>query len=66
MTDDKGNYVFVVGPDNKVQRRDVTVAGARSEGLLVSTGLAGSERVIAIAGAFLRAGEAVLIAGPAT
>ncbi|HWW21370.1 MAG TPA: efflux RND transporter periplasmic adaptor subunit [Steroidobacteraceae bacterium] len=66
LADDKGNYVLVVGQDNKVQRRDVTVAGARSEGLLVSAGLAGSERVIAIAGAFLRAGESVLIARPST
>jgi HlyD family secretion protein len=64
LTDDKGNYVLVVGAEEKLQRRDVTVAGARAEGLLVSAGLDGKERVIAIAGAFLRAGEAVQIAVP--
>lgn len=64
LSDEKGNYVLVVDADNKVRRREVTVAGARSEGLLVSAGLAGSERVIAIAGAFLRMGEAVVIAKP--
>src|SRR5580658_1491564 len=62
LTDDQGNYVLVVGAEDKLQRRDVTVAGARAEGLLVSAGLTGSERVIAIAGAFLRAGESVQVA----
>jgi HlyD family secretion protein len=66
LSDESGNYVLVVDADNKVQRRGVTVAGARSEGLLVSAGLAGTERVIAIAGAFLRMGEAVAIAKPAS
>ena len=46
--------------------RAVTVGGARSEGLLVSRGLNGSERVVAIAGAFLRTGETVAIAGKAS
>jgi HlyD family secretion protein len=66
LSDEQGNYVLVVDTDNKVQKREVTVAGARSEGLLVSAGLAGTERVIAIAGAFLRMGEAVVIATPGT
>lgn len=64
LSDDKGNYVLIVGGGDKVERRDVTVAGARPEGLLVSAGLEGNERIIAIAGAFLRAGESVQIAVP--
>jgi HlyD family secretion protein len=66
LSDDKGNYVLIVAADDKLQRRDVTVVGARPEGLLVSVGLEGSERVIAIAGAFLRPGETVQIAAPQT
>jgi RND family efflux transporter MFP subunit len=66
LTDEQGSYVLVVGADSRVHRQPVTVAGALSEGLLVSAGLAGSERVIAIAGAFLRAGEAVSIATPSS
>jgi multidrug efflux pump subunit AcrA (membrane-fusion protein) len=66
LSDEQGNYVLVVGKDNKLERRTVTVGGARSEGLLVSQGLNGSERVIAIAGAFLRTGETVAIAGKAS
>jgi HlyD family secretion protein len=65
LSDENGSYVLVVGSDNKLERRGVTVGGARSEGLLVSRGLSGSERVVAIAGAFLRTGEIVAIAGKA-
>ena len=61
LSDEHGNYVLVVGGDNKLERRAVTVAGARSEGLLVTQGLGGGERVVAIAGAFLRTGETVAI-----
>jgi HlyD family secretion protein len=63
LSDEQGNFVLIVGADSKLERRAVRVAGARSEGLLVSDGLAGTERVVAIAGAFLRAGEIVSIAG---
>ncbi|MDP9065626.1 MAG: efflux RND transporter periplasmic adaptor subunit [Pseudomonadota bacterium] len=65
LRDEHGKYVLVVGRDNKLERREVIVAGARSEGLLVSHGLDGSERVVAIAGAFLRTGETVAIAAKA-
>ncbi len=66
LSDEHGTYVLVVGSDNKLERRAVTLGGARSEGLLVSQGLNGSERVVAIAGAFLRTGETVAIAGKAS
>ena len=62
LTDDKGAYVLVVGRDDKIERRRVRVAAARSDGVLVDDGLRGTERVVAIAGAFLHPGEAVLTA----
>jgi HlyD family secretion protein len=62
LADEQGTYVLIVGPDNKLERRKVQVAGARSEGLLISDGLTGSEQIVAIAGAFLRVGEAVSVA----
>jgi multidrug efflux pump subunit AcrA (membrane-fusion protein) len=62
LSDEQGTYALVVGADDKVERRAVTVAGAHSEGLLVSGGLTGNERVVAIAGAFLRTGEQVQVA----
>jgi HlyD family secretion protein len=63
LADDQGTYVLIVGADDMLARRKVQVVGARSEGLLISDGLVGSERVVAIAGAFLRIGEAVSVAG---
>jgi HlyD family secretion protein len=62
LSDELGTYVLVVGKDNKVERRAVKISGTRSDGLLVSDGLNGTERIVAIAGAFLRSGETVRIA----
>ena len=62
LSDASGTYALVVGAGDKVERRMVKVAGARSEGLLVTGGLNGSERVVAVAGAFLREGEQISIA----
>jgi HlyD family secretion protein len=62
LSDEQGTYTLVVGADDKLERRAVTVAAAHSEGLLVSNGLTGNERVVAIAGAFLRTGEQVQVA----
>jgi HlyD family secretion protein len=62
LSDEQGTYTLIVGADDKIVRRAVTVAGAHSEGLLISNGLTGNERVVAIAGAFLRTGEAVQVA----
>ncbi len=64
LTDDQGTYVYVVGADGKVARRGVSIAATRSDGLLISAGLDGHERVVAIAGAFLRSGETVAVATP--
>jgi RND family efflux transporter MFP subunit len=53
------SYVLVVDRESHVQRRAVTVAGARGGGLLVSSGLKQNDRVVVTAGAFLRDGERV-------
>jgi hypothetical protein len=63
LSDENGSYVLIVGSGDKLERRAVTVGGEHAEGLLVSRGLVGSERVVAIAGAFLRPGETVAVAG---
>jgi RND family efflux transporter MFP subunit len=59
QSDAGSSYVLVVDGESRVQRRAVSVAGARAEGLLVSSGLQDNDRVVAIAGAFLRDGETV-------
>jgi RND family efflux transporter MFP subunit len=62
LSDEHGTYTLIVGANDRVERRTVNVVGARSEGLLVDSGLSGDERVVAVAGAFLRAGEQVKVA----
>jgi RND family efflux transporter MFP subunit len=67
LSDDRGTYVFIVAAGDKVERRPVRVSGTRSDGLVIEQGLAGTERVIATAGAYLRVDERVTVAagGPA-
>jgi len=59
LADERGNYVLIVGVGDKVERREVRVAGTRNDGIVVAAGLDGSERVVTTAGAFLREGEQV-------
>jgi len=62
LSDEAGNYVFLVDAQNRVQRRGVRVAGSRPQGVVIGEGLAGGERVVATAGPYLRAGETVRVA----
>lgn len=60
QSDARGSYVYVVGPDNTVQRRDVKVGGLDDRGAAIVGGLAGNERVVLSAGAFLNPGDKVI------
>ena len=60
QSDDKGNFVLIVGKDNKVARRDVKVGSVTSVGIPVLSGLTGKERIVLTAGAFLNPGETVI------
>ena len=53
------NYVYVVGGDNKVVRRTVTVGQATAQGLTITQGLTGQECIVASSAAFLSPGETV-------
>ena len=59
MSDDKGSYVYIVGKDNKVIRRDVTLGNVTASGIIISKGLNGSESIVLRAGGFLNPGETV-------
>ena len=62
MSDSGRNYVYLVGADDQVERRDVSIDGSRIEGLVVAAGLTGGERLIKTAGPYLRVGEKVRVA----
>ena len=59
QSDDQGNYVYIVGPGDKVERRGVTIGVISSKGLAIAKGLDGTEKVVANAGAFLQPGEKI-------
>jgi HlyD family secretion protein len=60
LSDEKGNFVYVLGKDNKVERRDVKVGSVDERGASVVAGLTGQERVVASAGAFLNPGDKII------
>lgn len=59
LSDDQGSFVYIVGADNKAVRRGVTTGMVTNEGIAISAGLDGSERVVLRAGGFLTEGETI-------
>jgi HlyD family secretion protein len=59
LNDDRGSYVYIVDGQNVVRRRNVRVGSVTDAGVVVTEGLAGNERVVQSAGAFLNEGEKV-------
>jgi RND family efflux transporter MFP subunit len=59
LSDAGVSYVYIVGADNKIERRDVTVGNVSEAGVGIMAGLTGQERVVLSAGGFLNAGEKV-------
>lgn len=59
QTDASGNFVYIVGKDDKVERRAIKTGEVSDRGVSVVSGLTGSERVVLSAGAFLSPGQKV-------
>jgi HlyD family secretion protein len=59
LSDQKGTFVYVVGGNNKVARRAVKTGDVTAQGIVVTEGLAGNERVVMRAGGFLNPGDTV-------
>jgi HlyD family secretion protein len=59
LNDEKGSFVYIVGPDNKVIRRGVKTGDVTDAGVVILAGLQGSEKVVLSAGAFLNPGDKV-------
>lgn len=60
QSDEKGNFVYLVGGDNKVMRRGVKVGSVAANGLPIIAGLSGKEKIVLSAGAFLSPGDTVI------
>lgn len=59
QSDQKGSFVYIVGKDNKVERRDVQTGTVTAQGIAIVGGLSGNEMVVLRAGGFLNPGETV-------
>ena len=59
LSDKTGSYVYVVGKDTKVERRDIKLGLVTDSGIAVLSGLNGSEQIVLRAGGFLSQGEKI-------
>jgi RND family efflux transporter MFP subunit len=59
QNDKEGNFVYLVGKGNKVERRPVKTGSVSANGIPIIEGLDGTERVVLFAGGFLNPGETV-------
>ncbi len=64
LSDSKGSFVYVVGPNNKAQRRAVKAGAVTPLGIVIADGLTGEERVVLRAGGFLQPGETIKPVSP--
>ena len=59
LSDEKGNYVYIVNGKNEVERRNVQVGDVSDAGVTIASGLSGQESVVLSAGPFLNPGQKV-------
>ena len=59
LSDDKGNYVYVINARNEVERRSIKLGTVDDNGVTIAEGLSGNEAVVLSAGPFLNPGQKV-------
>lgn len=59
LSDDKGNYVYIVNGKNEIERRNIQIGAVSENGVTVTSGLSGNEPVVLSAGPFLNPGQKV-------
>jgi RND family efflux transporter MFP subunit len=59
LSDDKGNYAYIVNAKNEIERRDIKIGTVNDAGVTIAAGLSGNERVVLSAGPFLNPGQKV-------
>ena len=59
LSDDKGNYVYIINGKNEVERRDIKIGTVNDNGVTIVSGISGNERVVLSAGPFLNPGQKV-------
>jgi HlyD family secretion protein len=59
LSDDNGNYVYIINGKNEVERRSIKIGTVEDEGVTIAEGITGNERVVLSAGPFLNPGQKV-------
>jgi RND family efflux transporter MFP subunit len=59
LSDDKGNYVYVINGRNLVERRGIQIGTVSGNGVTIAAGISGNEAVVLSAGPFLSPGQKV-------
>ena len=59
LSDDNGNYVYIVNGKNEVERRNIKIGTVDNRGVTIAEGLSGNEAVVLSAGPFLNPGQKV-------
>jgi len=59
LSDDRGNYVYIINGKNEVERRAIKIGTVEDSGVTIAEGVAGNERVVLSAGPFLNPGQKV-------
>ena len=59
LSDEKGNYVYIINTKNEVERRPIKIGSVDDAGVTIAEGLSGQEAVVLSAGPFLNPGQKV-------
>jgi RND family efflux transporter MFP subunit len=60
QSDTKGNFVYILNAKNEAVRVPITTGEVSDQGVAITSGLKGDERVVLTAGAFLNPGQKVI------
>ena len=59
LSDEKGNYVYIINAKKEVERRGIKIGTVDDNGVTIAEGLSGNEAVVLSAGPFLNPGQKV-------
>ena len=59
LSDEKGNYVYIINQKNEVERRNIKIGSVDDQGVTIVEGITGQEAVVLSAGPFLNPGQKV-------
>jgi RND family efflux transporter MFP subunit len=59
LSDEQGNYVYIINAKNEVERRAIKIGSVNDSGVTIAEGISGNEAVVLSAGPFLNPGQKV-------